>query len=99
MQFPILPFFPSFFPPKFYCNRYTNITFKMSNIDDILLGISESLKQLQKASQEKPIEQTQPVQIQNLEVNSTKNSQMIIIVKLPMIILNSPIKPNHLSRC
>lgn len=44
----------------------------MSNIDDILLGISESLKQLQKASQEKPIEQTQPVQIQNLEVNSTK---------------------------
>ena len=71
----------------------------MSNIDDILLGISESLKQLQKASQEKPIEQTQPVQIQNLEVNSTKNSQMIIIVKLPMIILNSPIKPNHLSRC
>ena len=58
----------------------------------------ESLKQLQKASQEKPIEQTQPVQIQNLEVNSTKNSQMIIIVNC-RIILNSPIKTNHLSRC
>ena len=91
-------FFPSSFLPNFIATDILISPSKCLTLT-IFLGISEFFKTTSKASQEKPIEQTQPVQIQNLEVNSTKNSQMIIIVKLPMIILNSPIKPNHLSRC